>query len=106
MKYDLDIICLQENKIKEGIDINLKNARLITFTSQSAQYGNGFLIRNSWTAAIHRMWQVSDRICVLQIATTDNKIMSIINVYGPTSVITKDKPKNTRTVSEFTERDS
>ena len=93
LKYKMDIICLQETKIKEGIDINLQNSRLITFPTQKGHYGNGFIIKKNRSKEIHRVWMVDERICVLQMTTKDNKIVSIINVYGPTSVLTEENPE-------------
>ena len=93
IKYKIDIICLQETKIREGVDINLQNSRLITLPCENQYYGSGFLVRNSWKEGIHRVWKVSERLSVLQLKNADNKILSIINAYGPTSTITKEKPE-------------
>ena len=92
-KYKTDVICLQETKIREGVDINLKNSRLLTFPTENGHYGNGFLINKNKTQEIHRVWKVDERMCVLQMKDKEQKIISIINVYGSTSVITKDKPE-------------
>ena len=89
-KYKLDIICLQETKIQDGIDININRSRLICFKSECRHYGNGFLVSESWTNSIHRTWQVNDRLCVIQFKSKNNKIISIINVYGPTLKISKE----------------
>ena len=43
-KYKIDICCLQETKITENRDINIKDYRLITLQSNCRHYGNGFLI--------------------------------------------------------------
>ena len=37
IRYGIDILCIQETKIKEGIDINLKNSRLITFPTKKSE---------------------------------------------------------------------
>ena len=93
IKYKMDIICLQETKIKEGVDIHLENSRLITFPTEKGHYGNGFLIKKERTQEIHRVWKVDERICVMQLKDKRNKLISIINAYGPTSIITKEKPE-------------
>ena len=93
VKYKMDIICLQETKIKEGIDINLENSRLITFPTEKGHYGNGFIIKKDRSQEIHRVWKVDERICVMQMKDKNSKLISIINVYGPTSMITKEKPE-------------
>ena len=92
-RYGVDVVCLQETKIVEGVDINLKNSRLITFPTKNRYSGIGFLINKKWTDSIYKVWQVNERICVLQMKTSDNKILSIINVYGPTLPITKINPE-------------
>ena len=89
-KYNLDIICLQETKIHDGIDININRSRLICFKSECRHYGIGFLINESWTNSIHRVWQVNDRVGVLQLKSKNGKSISIINVYGPTLKISED----------------
>ena len=35
---NVDVCCLQETKIKKGIDINVKNNRLICFPSEKSHY--------------------------------------------------------------------
>ena len=47
-KCKIDICCLQETKITENRDINIKDYRLITLQSNSRHYGNGFLISPKW----------------------------------------------------------
>ncbi len=94
LRFGIYIICIQETKIKDGIDINLKDSWLLTFPTKNLSRGIGFLIHKSWTDSVHRVWQESERICVLQLKTRDNKIISVVNVYGPTSQITKDKPES------------
>ena len=89
IKYDLDIICLQETKIQNGTDINIGNSRLICFESDSRHYGNGFLINKSWKNSIHRVWRVNDRMCVIQFKAKNENLVSIINVYGPTLKISE-----------------
>ena len=66
-KLNVDVCCLQETKIKKGIDINVKNNRLICFPSEKSHYGNGFLIKSIWKENIHKFWKLSERICVLQL---------------------------------------
>ena len=79
--------------MKEGIDINLKNSRLITFPTNCISRGIGFLINKRWSDSIYRVWQESERICVLQLKTANSKIISIVNVYGPTSKVTNNNPE-------------
>ena len=65
--YHLDLVCLQETKIANGADRTIKQHRPLRFESNSRHYGCGFLINKKWTNSIHRAWEVSDRICVIQI---------------------------------------
>ena len=65
--YKIDICCIQETKIKDGIDKNIKNYRLIALPTESKHYGNGFIISKKLVRNIHRYWKVSDRIAVLQL---------------------------------------
>ena len=92
-KYNVDICCLQETKIKNEIDIKINEKQIITFGTDK-MYGNGFVISKKWIGSIHKYWKVSERICVLQLKTNGemmpnerkpNHIITIINVYGPTS---------------------
>ena len=63
--YKLDVVCLQETKIKDGCDSVHKASRILCFETSKHQYGLGFAI--SKRVNISEYWQVSDRICVLQI---------------------------------------
>ena len=69
--YKMDIICLQETKIKEGTDVYLKNSRLITLPTETGHYGNGFIVRKNREGEIHRVWKVNERICVLQMMSRE-----------------------------------
>ena len=72
-KYRLDICCLQETKIKEGLDITTENGhRLICLESEQKCYGNGFIVDKKWVSSIHRYWRVNDRIAILQLNTQSN----------------------------------
>ena len=74
---------------------------LLAFPSTSRFYGCGFFIANEWIDKIHRVWKVSDRICVLQLNIENTPrsaeeykksksefrptLYTIINVYAPTT---------------------
>ena len=102
-KYKLDVCCLQETKIHEGLDININSNRFICLPSESVHYGNGFLVASKMVSHIHKYWKVSDRISVIQFSTKDAKhrckqrsekakvkqvatrnLISIVNIYAPT----------------------
>ena len=78
-KLSVDICCLQETKIKKGIDINIKNNRLICFPSEKSHYGNGFLIKSIWKENIHKFWKISERISVLQLKMKQQDFTSTLD---------------------------
>jgi exonuclease III len=111
-KYKIDICCLQETKIRDNTDTIVNGHRLITIQTNCQYYGNGFLISSKWKNSVHNYWKISDRIAVLQLRTdeateeehiqthyksvmngmrmkitkkTPKKIITIINVYAPTT---------------------
>ena len=71
------------------------------FPSTSRFYGCRFFIANKWIDKTHRVWKVSDRICVLQLNIENtprsaekykksrsefrSTLYTIINVYAPTT---------------------
>lgn len=112
-KYKIDICCLQETKITENRDINIKDYRLITLQSNCRHYGNGFLISPKWKDRIVKYWKVSDRVYVIQLKLKEHEkykvqnnplkinlritktvqqqqqLLTIINVYAPTTAKVK-----------------
>ncbi|XP_029654488.1 craniofacial development protein 2-like [Octopus sinensis] len=88
-KYQGSICCLQETKVKHGLDEIHGNYRLILLPSESIHYGQGFAIHKNHTSRLYRYWKVSDRISVLQLRTISSsksrRLTSIVNVYAPHS---------------------
>ena len=69
-KYKIDIISIQETKIKEDMDRNIGQNRLICFsTGANSSHGSGFMISRKMAPMVNRYWRVSDRICVVEILT-------------------------------------
>ena len=100
--YSCDILCFQETKIQNGADLTSHGIRLICFPSDSRYYGCGFLTKQKWVGNIHRTWKISDRTCVTQLICDSNKppsghrktnLISIINVYAPTSQRSESYPE-------------
>ena len=100
--YSCDILCIQETKIQNSADLTIHGNRLICFPSDSRYYGCGFLIKQKWVGNIHRTWKNLDRICVIQVICDLNKppsghgktnLISIINVYAPTSQRSESYPE-------------
>ena len=78
-------ICLQETKCPGGFDERSGNYRHIGLPSQSRHCGLAFSLAIQFENQIVRYWSVSDRIAVIQLRISNNSIVTIINVYGPTS---------------------
>ena len=71
-RYNVDICCLQENKIKDASSYGVNGSTIITFHSDNKHYVNGFVKAKKWKNLIHKYWKVSDRICVLQLQLKTN----------------------------------
>ena len=108
-KYKIDLCCLQETKLTEATDENFDNCRFINIGTESRHYGNGFVVSSEWSQNIVRYWKVSDRISVIQLRLKDDNtytckcisqregiwklkiqrkeknLLSVINVYAPTT---------------------
>ena len=85
--------------------------RLITIESESKHYGNAFMISKKWKDNVNSYWKISDRISVLQLKTSKSRnrnrnnevkntirntidhVITIINVYAPTTERAKKHPK-------------
>ena len=83
-----DVFCLQETQWPDGFDERCGNYRHIGMTSQSRHYGLAFSVYMQFEKQIDRywyQWYVSDRLAVIQLRISNNSILTIINVYGPTS---------------------
>ena len=84
-RLHIDVCCLQETKCPGGFDERSGNYRHIGMPSQSRHYGLAFSASMQFENQIVRYWSVSDRIAVIQLRISNNSILTIINVYGPTS---------------------
>ena len=88
----IDIACLQETRWKNDAEISVRGGTIINFAgldeNKYKRYGMGFYISNKWKGNIIGAERINDRIAViqLQIHNDDKKMMTIINVYSPTSV--------------------
>ena len=65
--YNVDVCCVQETKIAEGIDINIRNYRFISQKTNQKDYGNGFLIYKTLEQHMYKVWKLNDRISILEI---------------------------------------
>ena len=64
--YDVDMCCVQETKITEGIDTNIRNYRFISQKTNQKDYGNGFLIHKTLEQQMNKVWKLNDRISILE----------------------------------------
>ena len=71
-KFEVDICCLQETKIKDGCDKQLGDTQLICLPTEQKDYGQGFLINKEWQQRTHKIWRVNDRIAVAQFKLKDD----------------------------------
>lgn len=67
---------MQETKIKNGRDQNIRDYRLICLKTTQKDYGNGFLVHKKLESSIHKVWSVDNRISVIQIKTKPRYISS------------------------------
>ena len=63
-KYKLDVLCIQETKMKELLNIDIDGNRLLIMNSNSIHHGTGFMVSKKWKDNIHKFWRVNDRIAV------------------------------------------
>ena len=96
MKYNVDVCCMQEMKISNGIDINIEKHRLISLPSECKHYGNGFIVSPKWKDSIYKYWKVSDRISVLQLISMNTKVN-----YKYTSEITNNNNTKVKITKTF-----
>ena len=87
IKYKADVTCLQETKLANGVDVNIRGQRLLCFKSDSRHYGSGFLLSKLWSDKIHCTWKVTDKICVLQLKINEiyknNEITKLVTLKYP-----------------------
>ena len=95
INYKCDIISLQETKSPD-IDRNIDGFRLLTFEAKNRHYGLGFVLSPRIAQHVSETWVFSDRIAVLRLSSTEKgrrRFLSVINVYAPTSPVSKDRPE-------------
>ena len=94
-RYGVDVCCIQETKILAGCDENINNHRLICLSTDNKAYGLGFMVHDRWKNNIAKVWKVNERISVIQFKINSKKdhIITVINVYGPHTGITKTNPQ-------------
>jgi len=86
-RYGVHVCCLQETKVEHGFDDTFNNYRVFGLPCSSRHHGIGFAVHRCLFARLHKFWKICDRVAVLQIHLSPSNILSIINVYAPTSTV-------------------
>ena len=96
----VDIGCLQETYHDEEVYSSELNGHLIFVRGKDEaahhNYGQGFYISNKWYNNLLDIQYISNRISVIQFFLNDldkTNILTIINVYAPTSLISQKSPE-------------
>lgn len=106
-KYKIDIACLQETRCEEYNYFPKNNNGYITCIGSDSntpvhrRYGQGFYISPQWIDNYLGVTKISDRISVLQMTLNNNSerkpIMTIVNIYAPTSQFAQKYPDEYKT---------
>lgn len=102
-KHNLSVCAFQETHC-EPQSFSGKNGKIICLNSETpneghSNYGQGFYISNQWLDYLWGIKRINNRISVIRFRTNkygDKKVnIVIINVYAPTSKLTKTDPEIT-----------
>ena len=91
----IHIACLQETRWHHDARVNVEGGTIInlaaTDENEHRRYGMGFYVSNEWIPRLHGFRRLNDRICIIQLKILQDtkKLLTIINVYGPTTQMTK-----------------
>ena len=69
-----------------SFDEILGGYQLLGLQSTSLHYGPSFAVTNQLAQSIICFWSVSDRVIVIQVCLSGKSIMTVSNVYGPTTI--------------------
>ena len=90
----LHFMCLQETGCKIHQEFMGKGGIIINLAGQSDEYrGLAFYISNGWSERIINVKLINDRIAVIRYDLEEKGQLTVINVYGPTSVNTAREPE-------------
>ena len=93
----IHIMSLQETGLKEHREILGKNGKIINLAGITDQYrGMAFYASGEWSERIISVKLVNDRIAVIRLDLGNQGQLAIINVYGPTGVVTRQNPEKGR----------
>lgn len=92
-KYKVQIACLQETHCENSNYTTDSNGHIICYgglnENKHKRYGMGFYYSKHWADSFYGTKYISDRICIIQFllnpASARLSMLTIINVYGPTS---------------------
>jgi len=107
----IDIGCLQETYHDEDIYLSELDGHLIFVRGKEEEshhnYGQGFYISNRWYNNLLNIQYISNRISIIQFYLNDldkTNILTIINVYAPTALISAKNPEKLQAFYEQLEQ--
>ena len=85
---------LQETGIKDYLEIVGKEGKIINFEGISDGYrGLAFFTSREWSERIINAKLINNRIAVMRFDIGNEGQLTVINVYGPTGVVTRERPE-------------
>lgn len=90
-KLSIDILALQETKCPKGMETIIDKHRFILLPSDVRHYGLGFVISPRLANQLVSHSKISDRVAEARF-NIGNKNLTVINVYGPTSIVSAADP--------------
>ena len=85
---------LQETGIKDYLEIVGKEGKIINFEGISDGYrGLAFFTSREWSERIINAKLINNRIAVMRFDIGSEGQLTVINVYGPTGVVTRERPE-------------
>jgi len=88
---------LQETGSKEYMEIVQEGSKIINFGEITNQYrGMAFYVSEEWCGRIITTKLISDRIAVIRFDLGKEGQLAVVNVYGPTGVVTRENPEKGR----------
>ena len=94
MERKLHFMCLQETGCKIHQEFRGQGGKIINLAGKSDEYrGLAFYISNKWSKRIITVKLINDRIGVIRFDLEEKGQLTVINVYGPTSVNTAREPE-------------
>ena len=88
---------LQETGLKKYMEIVQNECKIINFGEITNEYrGMAFYVSEEWSGRIITTKLISDRIAVIRFDLGKEGQLAVVNVYGPTGVVTRENPEKGR----------